>query len=300
VPRAGARDDFPSAVRRHVAEEVGYTCSNPQCRAPTIGSGDPGKISRIGVAAHITAAAKGGPRYAAALTRLQRRSPENAIHLCQSCGKLVDDAASLHEAGQLREWKTRAIELRRRALACGDVDPDSTIRMDRVARHNAASYAYEAALQLQHVLFMGHVTWRIAARSYRGHEFSVKANVDAWLEEHRRKHAAVAEALQRLRSLWGHASPCEGVSALATLLNDSSLWLERFSLFLSRLISSDYLPFGSSMYQCMDTEEIIREQDIEGHQATVSAAVDRLSLWCSAHIATQQATALRTTATAPV
>jgi len=106
------RDDFSETVKRNVAERVGRQCSNPYCRALTSGPHtDPEKSVNVGVAGHITAAASGGPRYDATLTRDQRRNAENAIWLCQTCGKLVDSDDSEHTVAELRQWKEKA-ELR--------------------------------------------------------------------------------------------------------------------------------------------------------------------------------------------
>jgi hypothetical protein len=44
----------------------------------------------IGVAAHITAASVGGPRYDASLKPKQRAAIENGIWLCQNCGTMID------------------------------------------------------------------------------------------------------------------------------------------------------------------------------------------------------------------
>ena len=86
------RDDFPEEVKRIVAARVGNQCSNPDCRALTSGPQiDPTKALNVGVAAHITAAAPGGPRYDPSLTPEERRHPDNAIWLCQNCAKLVDN-----------------------------------------------------------------------------------------------------------------------------------------------------------------------------------------------------------------
>jgi hypothetical protein len=51
----------------------------------------------VGVAAYITAASPGGPRYDPALTTDQRSGGENAIWLCQTCGKLVEKPVSERE-----------------------------------------------------------------------------------------------------------------------------------------------------------------------------------------------------------
>jgi len=60
------------------------------------------------VAAHITAASTGGPRFDAALSPENRASAANGIWLCQNCAKLVDNDALRFPADFLREWKVRA------------------------------------------------------------------------------------------------------------------------------------------------------------------------------------------------
>ncbi len=62
----------------------------------------------VGVAAHITAAAVGGPRYDSSLTPKQRASIENAIWLCQGCSRMIDRDTDLYTAQLLRDWKQQA------------------------------------------------------------------------------------------------------------------------------------------------------------------------------------------------
>ena len=53
-----SRDDFTSATKELLANRVGRRCSNPACRKLTCGANtNPEKITNIGVAAHICAAA---------------------------------------------------------------------------------------------------------------------------------------------------------------------------------------------------------------------------------------------------
>jgi len=100
------RDDFPKPVRDLLARRVGFRCSNPNCRVLTAGPGDSvdGTVD-VGVAAHITAAAKGGKRFDPHLTKEERRSAENGIWLCQIHAKLVDNAPERFTVELLREWK---------------------------------------------------------------------------------------------------------------------------------------------------------------------------------------------------
>lgn len=60
----------------------------------------------VGVAAHITAAAAGGPRYDPTLSREERTSANNGIWLCQFCGTLVDSDAERYPVDVLRRWKS--------------------------------------------------------------------------------------------------------------------------------------------------------------------------------------------------
>src|ERR1035441_5569741 len=74
-----------------MAKRVGMRCSNPNCRQQTSGPReDPRNTVNIGVAAHIAAAASGGPRYDGGLTSTERSSSDNGIWLCQNCAKLID------------------------------------------------------------------------------------------------------------------------------------------------------------------------------------------------------------------
>ncbi|MFO0847127.1 MAG: hypothetical protein U0871_01020 [Gemmataceae bacterium] len=103
------RDDFPKLVLDILAKRVGHCCSNPGCRKPTSGPHTDGtRVINIGVGSHITAASPGGPRYDPSLTPRQRRSPDNGIWLCQSCGKLVDNDEARYPSHLLREWRRAA------------------------------------------------------------------------------------------------------------------------------------------------------------------------------------------------
>ena len=62
----------------------------------------------VGVAAHISAAAPGGPRYDSTLSPEQRSNISNAVWLCQNCAKLVDNDPQRFTADVLLEWKARA------------------------------------------------------------------------------------------------------------------------------------------------------------------------------------------------
>lgn len=111
------RDNFTQATAQILARRVGFRCSNPECLKPTSGPGADGGTVSLGVAAHITAASQGGPRFDELLTKEGRRAADNGIWLCQQCSRLVDADDSAYAGADLVEWKSfaeaaAAVELR--------------------------------------------------------------------------------------------------------------------------------------------------------------------------------------------
>jgi hypothetical protein len=102
-------DEFSDQVKRVLANRVGHKCSNPECRALTSGpQDDSAKSVNVGVAAHITAASPGGPRYDPDLLPEERSAPSNGIWLCQNDGKLVDNDEARFTVDVLMKWKSDA------------------------------------------------------------------------------------------------------------------------------------------------------------------------------------------------
>ena len=62
-------------------------------------------LTLIGIAAHITAAASGGPRYDPLMGHDERSSESNGIWTCQTHGKFVDDNPSVCTTDELQRWK---------------------------------------------------------------------------------------------------------------------------------------------------------------------------------------------------
>jgi hypothetical protein len=101
------RDDFTEEVKRAIAQRVNYMCS--RCNATTTGpQAEASKALNVGVAAHITAASREGPRYDESLTSEQRRHANNGVWLCQTCAKLVDNDAARFTVETVRGWKDEA------------------------------------------------------------------------------------------------------------------------------------------------------------------------------------------------
>ncbi len=114
------RDDFNVKTKQLLAERVGYRCSNPHCLQLTSGPhNDIQKSVNVGVAAHITAASPGGPRYDPSLSSEERRSAKNGIWLCQKCAKLIDNDSQRYTFAVLDTWKQRAEELAIREIESG-------------------------------------------------------------------------------------------------------------------------------------------------------------------------------------
>jgi hypothetical protein len=106
-----SRDDFSDATKRILGARAGFRCSNPSCRALTSGpQEDPVKAVNLGVAAHICAAAPGGPRFDPGMTSQQRMHVANGIWLCQNCAKLIDNDPFRFTATVLDKWKAAAEE----------------------------------------------------------------------------------------------------------------------------------------------------------------------------------------------
>lgn len=102
------RDEFPEQIKLALAKRASFVCSNPDCRALTIAPADSDATSvlYIGKAAHICAAAGGGPRFDQNMTATERSAIENAIFLCSSCADMIDrNNGRDFSVADLRRWK---------------------------------------------------------------------------------------------------------------------------------------------------------------------------------------------------
>ena len=136
--------DFKARTITAVAKRTGGVCSNPNCRAPTFGpNAAPDEFTNVGVAAHISAASEGGPRYDATLTARQRSSAENALWSCQTCAKRIDDDVVAYPTVLLHGWKFQAELAARQRLgrpAVANVPDARTARLSAALARAEANY----------------------------------------------------------------------------------------------------------------------------------------------------------------
>jgi hypothetical protein len=103
------RDDFSPKTLLQIAKRAGWLCSFPTCRTPTVGATSDGEGEiNIGTAAHICAAASGGPRYDEKMSPEERSSAKNGIWMCRDHGKAIDSTDPEFTVERLREWKIQA------------------------------------------------------------------------------------------------------------------------------------------------------------------------------------------------
>ncbi|SIT49280.1 conserved hypothetical protein [Paraburkholderia piptadeniae] len=143
------RDDFSKTTALQIAKRAGWLCSFPTCRTPTVGATADGKGEiNIGTAAHICAAAPGGPRYDASMSADERSSANNGIWLCRDHGKAIDSDVKEFTTERLREWKKLAEEDSWRRVLRNEAPPvlasppqdDSHTRVRRAAEADLATF----------------------------------------------------------------------------------------------------------------------------------------------------------------
>lgn len=98
--------DFSRSTTDVLAKRAAFICSNPECRAPTIGpNSEASKATIIGEAAHISGARPDSPRYDPQMSDMARAEITNGIWLCRNCHGKVDRDASRYPVGILFVWR---------------------------------------------------------------------------------------------------------------------------------------------------------------------------------------------------
>jgi hypothetical protein len=143
-----SRDDFAERAKLQIAKRAGWLCSFPICRKPTVGATSDGESEiNIGTAAHICAAAPGGPRYDERMSPEERSSAKNGIWMCRDHGKAIDSKDPEYTVERLSEWKKQAEQESWRRVVRNDAGRAQTAVDDAqlAARMRAAA---EADLQV--------------------------------------------------------------------------------------------------------------------------------------------------------
>jgi len=98
--------DFSKKTVDTLAKRAAFKCSNPDCRAATVGPNtDAQKATVIGEAAHIYGARSNASRYKADMTDTARADITNGIWLCRNCHKLIDTDEAKYTPEILFRWR---------------------------------------------------------------------------------------------------------------------------------------------------------------------------------------------------
>lgn len=115
------RDNFSAQTIRIIAERSGGRCAI--CRAPTYGPRDIDyKSINVGQAAHITAAASGGPRFDPNMSPQRRSSALNGMWLCGNCHHIIDTNVKEYPVEKLLKIKRDAEADAREALGVAAIE----------------------------------------------------------------------------------------------------------------------------------------------------------------------------------
>lgn len=163
------KDDFPQRVLRILAKRVAFKCSNPDCTRPTTGPrSESEEIVNIGVGAHISAAAPGGPRFDNTLPPEQRRSPKNGIWLCQTCAKLIDNDSTHYTSRLLQGWKQQAEAAARTQLERPLAHETEAERNTLQAKRRELVYSWRSAIEAEKYDFIDYRSKFLSSAVYSG------------------------------------------------------------------------------------------------------------------------------------
>ncbi len=122
------RDEFPPDVKRTLAGRAGHKCS-VWYKSTSGPAGDSPVALSDGIAAHITAASRKGPRFDASLSQEQRRSAKNGIWACTQHGREIDADKSAFSADVLRGLKSIREDAAARELQAGSEIVDQSAKL---------------------------------------------------------------------------------------------------------------------------------------------------------------------------
>ncbi|XP_064385969.1 uncharacterized protein LOC135334631 [Halichondria panicea] len=113
------RDNFSAAVVKILHKRVGGKCC--RCDATTFGpvANNPIKSINIGQAAHIAAAAPGGPRYDPTMTPEERAGVTNGMWMCSNCHDIIDRDVDEYPTAKLRAMRKKAEQRAKAEMGVG-------------------------------------------------------------------------------------------------------------------------------------------------------------------------------------
>jgi hypothetical protein len=131
------RDEFSRATQLKLERRAGGVCSI--CLATTTGANADGSGEiTVGTAAHICAAALGGPRYDPRMSPEERSSADNGIWLCRNHGDAIDDDETYYTVERLRRLKHEAEQASWHRVLNALPPPDRRREADDLALQEAA------------------------------------------------------------------------------------------------------------------------------------------------------------------
>ena len=146
------RSNFSKKTIDTLAKRVGYLCSNPECKKPTVGpNAKDDKSSSIGVAAHLIAASNGGPRANHQASELEIKGIDNGIWLCSNCSSLIDKDETKYTIELLKSWKENA-ELYAELL----ISSNQKVHTEKI---NFDGYMFDTDLEATWAAFFKKMNW---------------------------------------------------------------------------------------------------------------------------------------------
>lgn len=117
-----SRDNFTQSAIAILYKRSGGKCC--RCGATTFGpvTNNLTKYRNIGQAAHIAAAAPGGPRYDPSMSPEERTSATNGLWLCSNCHDVIDRDVEEFTIQRLREIKRVGEERARKEVGVATVN----------------------------------------------------------------------------------------------------------------------------------------------------------------------------------
>lgn len=278
--------EFTAKTIDTLARRAAFRCSNPDCRANTVGpNSDPQKATVVGEAAHIFGARPGSKRFRSAMTDSARGAITNGIWLCRNCHKKIDSDEHHYTSDVLFAWREqhelyvgselgnsadRILALQQREILEGFEPYPPLIRRIIVDKPRGWEWSLTAEL----LRYLNEPLFRRLADLREGLHAAPQEHIDEeeapqWVQQRLAEMSRLMEPLesliQRLNQSWGEpgeAGSVEEIHHVCTLIQAS---LEQIVLFEERV----YFANGPQSYQTV----LALLRDIAGSQADKLAQI---------------------------